>query len=264
MQRRLRGVLYAAVVYGALVREEYVMRVEHGFEPVYDENSRVLVLGTMPSIKSREQGFYYGHPQNRFWKVIAAAAASGSECASESEIVGGGAAAVSGEAFAGGSAGGYGNGDAVRTVKAVCVCGCDAENAAGADEFVCRYGMQSAGGGCAESVCVPQTIEEKRALLLRAGIAVWDVLTACEIEGSEDSSIRNPEPADIGMLLRAAPGIKKVICNGDKAYKLYMKFFAGADSMPFGLPAVKLPSTSPANAAWSLSRLIEAWGAELF
>lgn len=247
MVRRLRGVLYAAVVYGALVREEYVMRVEHGFEPVYDENSRVLVLGTMPSVKSREQGFYYGHPQNRFWKVIAAAAAGGSECASGSEIVGGGAAAVSGEAFAGSSADGCGNGDAVRTVKVVCVCGCDAENAV-------RMG---------EAVRVPQTIEEKRALLLSAGIAVWDVLAACEIEGSEDSSIRNPEPADIGMLLRAAPGIKKVICNGDKAYKLYMKFFAGADSMPFGLPTVKLPSTSPANAAWSLSRLIEAWGAEL-
>ena len=248
MLRHLRRVLYAVVVYGALVREEYVMRVEHGFEPVYDENSRVLVLGTMPSVKSREQGFYYGHPQNRFWKVIAAAVASGSGCASESEIVGGSVAADSGETFAGGSAGGCGNGDAVRTVKAVCVCGCDAKNAASMDE----------------AVRVPQTIEEKRALLLRAGIAVWDVLTACEIEGSEDSSIRNPEPADIGMLLRAAPGIKKVICNGDKAYKLYMKFFAGADSMPFGLPTVKLPSTSPANAAWSLSRLIEAWGAELF
>lgn len=212
--------------FGALVREEYVMRVEHGFEPVYDENSRVLVLGTMPSVKSREQGFYYGHPQNRFWKVIAAAAAGGSECASESEIMSGSAAAVSGKAFAGGSAGGCGT----------------------------------------ERVCVPQTIEEKRTLLLSAGIAVWDVLAACEIEGSEDSSIRNPEPADIGMLLRAAPGIQKVICNGDKAYKLYMKFFAKTDkdNMPFGLPVVKLPSTSPANAAWSLSRLIEAWGAELF
>ena len=245
MLRRLRRVLYAAAVYGALVREEYVMRVEHGFEPVYDENSRVLVLGTMPSVKSREQGFYYGHPQNRFWKVIAATVARGSECASESEIVGGSAAAVSGKAFAGGSAGGCGNGNAVRAVG---VCGCDAENAASMHE----------------TVCVPRTIEEKRALLLSAGIAVWDVLAACEIEGSEDSSIRNPEPADIGMLLRAASGIKKVICNGDKAYKLYMKFFAGADSMPFGLPTVKLPSTSPANAAWSLSRLIEAWGAELF
>lgn len=251
MLRRLRGVLYVTVIYGALVREEYVMRVEHGFEPVYDENSRVLVLGTMPSVKSREQGFYYGHPQNRFWKVIAAAAAGGSECASKSEIVGGSAAAVSGKAFAGGSAGG---------------CECDAEKAARMDEAVCGCGAQSAGGmRYAESVCVPQTIEEKRALLLRVGIAVWDVLAACEIEGSEDSSIRNPEPADIGMLLRDAPGIQKVICNGDKAYKLYMKFFVKTDkdNMPFGLPVVKLPSTSPANAAWSLARLIESWSAEI-
>ena len=67
------------------------------------------------------------------------------------------------------------------------------------------------------------------------------------------------------MLLRAAPGIQKVICNGDKAYKLYMKFFAKTDkdNMPFGLPVVKLPSTSPANAAWSLARLIESWSAEI-
>jgi hypoxanthine-DNA glycosylase len=46
-------------------------RIEHTFEPVYDENSKILILGSLPSVKSREQGFYYGHPQNRFWKVIA-------------------------------------------------------------------------------------------------------------------------------------------------------------------------------------------------
>ena len=47
-------------------------KVTHTFEPVYDENSRILILGTFPSVKSREQQFYYGHPQNRFWKLLAA------------------------------------------------------------------------------------------------------------------------------------------------------------------------------------------------
>ena len=44
----------------------------HTFAPVYDEHSKILILGTFPSVKSREQNFYYGHPQNRFWKVLAA------------------------------------------------------------------------------------------------------------------------------------------------------------------------------------------------
>lgn len=165
--------------------------VKHSFEPVYNERSRVLVLGSMPSVKSREQGFYYGHPQNRFWSVIANIAANGA-----------------------------------------------APN-------------------------VPKTIEEKRALLLASGIAVWDVLASCDIEGSDDSSIRNPEPANIESLLCAAPGIRKVICNGDKAYKMYLKFFAKQADCCGWPQAVKLPSTSPANAAWSLTRLTEAWAAEL-
>lgn len=44
----------------------------HTFQPIFDENSKILILGSLPSVKSREQGFYYGHPQNRFWKVLAA------------------------------------------------------------------------------------------------------------------------------------------------------------------------------------------------
>ena len=46
-------------------------RASHGFGPVYDEKSRILILGSFPSVKSREEGFFYGHPRNRFWKVIA-------------------------------------------------------------------------------------------------------------------------------------------------------------------------------------------------
>ena len=47
-------------------------QVEHPFGPLFNENSRVLILGSFPSVKSREQQFFYGHPQNRFWKVVAA------------------------------------------------------------------------------------------------------------------------------------------------------------------------------------------------
>lgn len=154
-------------------------RVTHDFEPVWDEHSRILILGSLPSVKSREQGFYYGHPQNRFWRVLAA---------------------VTKEP-------------------------------------------------------VPQTIEEKRAFLLRQGIAVWDVIASCEIEGSSDSTIRDVVPADITGLLRKS-GITKVYVNGGKAAELYAKYILPQT----GIKAVKLPSTSPANAAWSLQKLVAEWG----
>ena len=51
--------------------EKPAERILHPLEPVFDSRSRVLILGTMPSPKSRETGFYYGHPQNRFWRVMA-------------------------------------------------------------------------------------------------------------------------------------------------------------------------------------------------
>lgn len=102
-------------------KEQTYTHVSHDFEPVFDENSKVLILGTFPSVKSRENQFYYGHPQNRFWKVIA---------------------------------------------------------------------------GLTESE-VPQTIEEKKKLLLEHGIAIWDVIESCDIIGSSDSSIKNVVPADI-------------------------------------------------------------------
>lgn len=154
-------------------------RVSHGFEPVYDGNSRILVLGSFPSVKSRENSFYYGHPQNRFWKLMA------------------------------------------RLL----------------DEPV------------------PSTIEEKKLLLLSRGIAIWDVVAACDIKGSSDSSIRNVIPADINRVLRAA-NITTIIANGDTAYKLYRKYCEPHT----GREAVKCPSTSPANAIFTLDRLTEAWG----
>ena len=150
----------------------------HPIPPVYDENSRVLILGSFPSVKSREQGFFYGHPQNRFWRVLAAVYR---------------------------------------------------------DE-------------------VPLTVPDRRAFLLRHGVALWDVLAACEIRGSADATIRAAAPNDLGPILAGAP-IRAVFANGQTAGKLYRTYLEPLT----GRPALVLPSTSPANAAWTLERLIEAW-----
>lgn len=150
----------------------------HNIEPVYDENSRILILGSFPSVKSRETGFFYGHPQNRFWRVVAA---------------------VKGEP-------------------------------------------------------APEGIPEKKAFLLRNGIALWDVIKSCDIVGSGDSSIKNAVPNDISMILKKAP-VERIFCNGATSYRLYKKFLEPKTKTA----AVKLPSTSPANAAYSLQRLTEEW-----
>ena len=152
--------------------------VTHGFPPVYDRNSRILILGSMPSVKSRELGFYYGHPQNRFWKVMSA---------------------VTGENF-------------------------------------------------------PADIPGKREMLLRHGIALWDVIAECDIAGSSDSSIRNVVPNDLSVILSAAC-ISAIFTNGSTASGIYKKYQLSQT----GISSVPLPSTSPANAAWSLDRLIKAW-----
>lgn len=156
---------------------EYV-HITHTFAPVCDARSKVLILGSFPSVKSREQQFYYGNPQNRFWKVI--------------------------------------------------------------------------GGITGEPE--PVTVEEKKALLLRHHIAVWDVIESCDIIGSSDSSIRNVAPADIGRILREAP-IRRIYANGGKAKELYDRYVLPVT----GRSIVGLPSTSPANAAWGLERLTERW-----
>ena len=150
----------------------------HPFAPVADEQSRVLVLGTFPSVQSRQNEFYYGHPRNRFWPVMAA------------------------------------------VLK--------------------------------ESV--PTTIAEKKAMLLRHGVALWDVLEACAIRGSADVAIRDPKPNDIPALLHRYD-IRRVYVNGRTAEALYRRFCLPLTQ----LQAVALPSTSPANAAWNEARLIAAW-----
>lgn len=156
-------------------------RVEHALGPVFDEWSRVLILGTMPSPASRAQGFYYGHPRNRFWPVMAALF----------------------------------EGPGAR---------------------------------------VPQMPEERRTFALAHGFALWDVLASCAIHGAADSSIADPVPNDLRRVLNVAP-IREVFTTGSAAWSLYRRLCERA----CGKAAVKLPSTSPANAAWNLERLVEAY-----
>ena len=148
------------------------------FEPVFDEKSEILILGSLPSVKSRENGFYYGHPQNRFWKVLSAVIS------------------------------------------------------------------------CEE----PGDITQKKDMLLSHHIALWDVIYECDIKGSSDSSIKNVVTADISGIIRKSR-IQYIYVNGKTAEKYYNKYTKDK----LGRAAVCLPSTSPANAAWSFENLINAW-----
>ena len=150
----------------------------HPFPPFFDDKSSILILGSFPSVKTREVGFFYGHPQNRFWKVL-------------SSIY---------------------------------------------DEDL------------------PATIEEKKNFLTRNHVALWDVLYSCDIVGSSDSSIRNASTNDISIILNAAD-IKAIYVNGKSAYKYYQQFLLPKVNRS----AICLPSTSPANAAWTLNKLVDAW-----
>ena len=100
----------------------------HPFAPVYDKDSKILILGSFPSVKSREVNFFYGHPHNRFWKVV-------SRLLNEDE---------------------------------------------------------------------PQSVDEKKAFLLRNRIALWDSIVSCEIENSADNTIEKVKPNDISIILKNA------------------------------------------------------------
>ncbi len=152
--------------------------IHHPIPPIYNKESNLLILGSFPSVKSREQCFFYGHPQNRFWKVLAAV-----------------------------------------------------------------FGREE-----------PRSIEEKKDFLLQNKVAVWDVIASCEIVGSSDSSIKNVVPNDLGPIL-AQSNVKKIYVNGATAKKLYDRHLLPV----IGIESILLPSTSPANAAWGLDRLIEKW-----
>ncbi|MBQ8428782.1 MAG: DNA-deoxyinosine glycosylase [Clostridia bacterium] len=136
-----------------------------GFPPVYDKESRVLILGSFPSVKSREISFYYGHKQNRFWKML------------------------------------------------------------------CGFFQEE----------IPETVEGKKQFLLTHKIALWDIATACEVQGSSDASIKNAEIADLQPIFMAAK-IEKVLLNGTLAYDLFVSKYAN-----MAISYQKMPSTSPAN-----------------
>ena len=153
-------------------------RAYHLIEPVYNEDSKILILGSFPSVKSREAMFFYHHPQNRFLKVLSG-----------------------------------------------------------------LFGEET-----------PETIPERKQFLLGHNIALWDVIASCEITGSSDSSIRNVEVNDLGGLLKKTD-VRHIYTNGGLADRLYHRYFDDKIS----LPVTKLPSTSPANAAYSLQRLLECW-----
>jgi hypoxanthine-DNA glycosylase len=155
------------------------------FGPLFDGKSEILILGSFPSVKSREEAFYYGHPQNRFWPLMA------------------------------------------RILTP-------------------------------EDPRVPATKEERTKIMVEKHIALWDVVESCDIIGSSDASIKNVEVTDLRRIIHAAP-VRKIFINGKTAYRLYRKY-----SLPLvgeKPEAVCLPSTSPANAAWSMDRLLEEWKA---
>lgn len=139
--------------------------IKVGFPPVYDKDSKVLILGSFPSVKSRKIEFYYGNPQNRFWRTL------------------------------------------------------------------CSYFGEE----------VPPATEDKRSFLIRHNVALWDIVTECEIVGSQDATIKNFTVADIKTLLQNS-NISYIILNGSKAYEIFLKHYADLK-----VPYIKLSSTSPAN-----------------
>ena len=154
---------------------EYIV---HPFPPLYDEQSTTLILGSFPSIKSREAMFFYGHPQNRFWRVLASLFEQN----------------------------------------------------------------------------LPMTITEKKEMVLRHHLALWDSIHSCTVTGSSDNSIKDVVPNDISQIIRESK-VNRIFCNGTLSHKMYMKYIF----LSTGIEAIKLPSTSPANAAYSLEKLLAAW-----
>lgn len=154
------------------------MLVNHEFGPYINKNSKILILGSIPSVKSRELGFYYMHPRNRFWKIVS-----------------------------------------------------DLLN----EEF-------------------PDTIEKKKDFLKRNRIALWDVLDSCDINGSSDSSIKNPKVNDIKNLIKGTC-VKYIFVTGMKALDLYNKYCYD-DVL---IKAIYLPSTSGANCAFNYETLKEKY-----
>ena len=152
------------------------------FKPSIDNNSRILILGSMPGVKSLEEQQYYAHPQNRFWKVMASI--------------------------------------------------------------------------CNEPKLYEFAYDLKLKTLLKNNIALWDTIKSCKREGSLDSDIQNETPNDIKGLLKNYPNIKTICLNGNKSYSAFKKYFPDLSEK---YNCLKMPSTSPANARYSLDILIKEW-----
>ena len=168
--------------------------IVHPFPPLYDDNSRILILGSLPSVKSREQMFFYGHKQNRFWKVMANILHNTPEDMQD-------------------------------------------EN---------------------KHITEENAVSGRNNMLHIHPIALWDAIYSCDIIGSSDSSIKNVVPTDLKPILEHSH-VKKVFCNGATSAKYYKKY----QEKELGIEAETLPSTSPANAAYSVDRLVEIWSDRL-
>lgn len=190
------------------------MFVVHPLAPVYDENSHTLILGTMPSPASREIGFYYMHPQNRFWQVMARIAGENLRFKNNGQLA-----------------------EISTASNAAC-------NTACVQNKTCN---------------IADAIAERKSLVLRHGLALWDVIESCEITGASDSSIKNPVANDIGSLL-AKTQVKRIFTTGQTAYKYYTKLVEPHTK----IAAVCLPSTSPANAKWTLDLLVDKYATAIF
>ncbi|MBP3820317.1 DNA-deoxyinosine glycosylase [bacterium] len=154
------------------------------FAPSADNNSHILILGSMPGVRSLEEQQYYAHPQNRFWKVM--------------------------------------------------------------------------GAICDEPKLYELGYDLKLKTLLNNNIALWDTLKTCKRDGSLDSDIQNETPNDIRKLLKKYPNIKIICLNGNKSYSAFKKYFP---DLLDKYNCRKMHSTSPANARYSLNRLMDEWKA---
>lgn len=160
------------------MKEKKHETIIHPLIPFYNKDSKILILGSFPSIKTREYGFFYGHPQNRLWPLM--------------------------------------------------------ENLF--------------------SIELTRDIQERKEFLKEHKIAMFDSIYQCDIIGSSDASIKNVIPSDLKEIIENSK-VEQVFCNGGTSYKYYKKYHEKV----LGIKAIKLPSTSPANARYRLDDLIEEW-----
>ena len=158
------------------------MSQTHPFKPIFDKNSKILILGSFPSVVSRKLGFYYANPQNRFWRVLA--------------------------------------------------------------------GILNAS--------VPTSTDEKINFLIASRIAIYDAAISCEIKGSSDAKMTAIEPANLEPIFSGAR-IAQVYANGGKAYEICKKYLEDEILKATKNVVIKLPSTSPANAKFSIDKLASEW-----